>query len=252
MSVKAALDKNRWEALMQSVEAPYASAVFDEKNRYIAEAATVFPHTQRLEDKLFDYHRASMTAIAMKYQGIAIRLAIVEAVREVRALQVKTEWDKLWLFLIRKWMAEYGLQAAKETAQTTRDDMQKIIDVALGHDVEFNPVAVAASLLKARDLSAARADTIARTETHNAMMFASVEGASAVARDDGIALKKKWVPVQDGRTRVSHAFMASQPAIPMSSDFNVGGVMMSRPGDPRGGAANCINCRCVLAYGVVE
>ncbi len=237
---------------MQSVEGPYAAAVFDEKNRYIAESATVFPSTMRLEDTLFDHHRAAMTAIAMKYQGIAIRIAIVEAIKQVKALQVKTEWDKLWLFLIRKWMTEHGLQAAKETAQTTRDDMQKIIDVALAHDVEFNPVAVASSLLKARDLSAPRAETIARTETHNAMMFASVEGAEAVARDDGIVLNKKWVPVQDGRSRVSHAAMASHPAIPMNQDFNVGGTMMSRPGDPRGGAANCINCRCVLTYEVVE
>lgn len=252
MSVKAAIEKSRWEALMQSVEGPYAAEVFDEKNRYIAEAATVFPHTQRLEDKLFDYHRASMTAIAAKYQGIAIRIAIVEAMKEVRALQVKTDWEKLWLFLLRKWMTEYGLQAAKETAQTTRDDMQKIIDVALGHDVEFNPVAVATQLLTARDLSAPRAETIARTETHNAMMFASMEGAASVARDDGIVLKKKWLPVQDGRARVSHAAMSSHPAIAMDADFNVGGTMMSRPGDPRGGASNCVNCRCILAYEVVE
>jgi hypothetical protein len=252
MSIKAAIEKSRWEALMQSVEGPYAAEVFDEKNRYITEASTVFPSTQRLEDKLFDYHRAAMTAIAVKYQGIAIRIALVETLKQVRALQVKTDWDKLWLYLIRKWMAEYGLQAAKETAETTRADIQTIIDVALAHDVEFNPVAVATELLKARDLSAPRAETIARTETHNAMMFASVEGANAVAREDGIALNKKWVPVQDGRSRVSHAAMASHPAIAMDADFNVGGVAMSRPGDPRGGAANCINCRCVLAYEVVQ
>lgn len=237
---------------MQSVEGPYAAAVFDEKNRYIAESAHVFPVTSRLEDKLFDYHRASMQAIAAKYQGIAIRLALVEAMREVRELKQKADWDKLWLYLLRKWLTEYGLQAAKETAETTRADMQSIINAALSHDTEFNPVAVATQLLTARDLSAPRAETIARTETHNAMMFASVEGAASVSREDGIVLNKKWVPVQDGRTRVSHGAMASHPAIAMDSDFNVGGVKMSRPGDPRGGAANCINCRCVLSYEVVE
>lgn len=237
---------------MQSVEGRYASAVFDEKNRYIAESAVVFRATHRLEDKLFDYHRASMQAIAVKYQGIAIRLALVEAMREVRGLQVKKDWDKLWLYLLNKWNAEYGAQAAKETAQTTRDDMQSIINAALVHDTEFNPVQVATDLLKARDLSAPRAETIARTETHNAMMYASVEGAASIAREDGIVLKKKWVPVQDGRTRISHAAMASHPAIALDADFNVGGLKMSRPGDPRGGAANCINCRCVLSYEVVE
>jgi hypothetical protein len=252
VSIKAALEKSRWESLMQSVEGPYASAVFDEKNRYIAESATVFRSTSRLEDKLFDYHRAAMLEIAMRYQGIAIRIALVEAVKQVKALQAKADWDKLWLYLLRKWMTDYGFQAAKETAQTTRDDMQKIIDTALSHDTEFNPVAVASSLLQARDLSAPRAETIARTETHNAMMFASVEGANSVAREDGLVLNKKWVPVQDGRSRVSHAAMASHPAIAMDAEFNVGGYKMSRPGDPRGGAANCINCRCVLVFEVVE
>lgn len=237
---------------MQSVEGPYASAVFDEKNRYIAEASVVFKATQRLEDKLFDYHRASMQEIAVKYQSIAIRLGVVEALREVREIQVKKDWDKLWLYLLNKWIADYGAQAAKETAQTTREDMQSIINAALAHDTEFNPVQVATDLLKARDLSAPRAETIARTETHNAMMYASVEGAEAVSREDNITLKKKWLSVMDARTRVSHAAMASHPAIAMSADFNVGGVAMSRPGDPRGGAANCINCRCVLAYEVVE
>jgi hypothetical protein len=251
VSIEAAIEKGRWEALMQSVEGPYASAVFDEKNRYIAESATVFPSTQRLEDKLFDYHRASMQAIAVKYHGIAIRIALVEAVKQVKSLQAKADWDKLWLFLLRKWLTEYGLQAAKETAETTRADLQSIINAALAHDVEFNPVAVATQLLTARDLSAPRAEAIARTETHNAMMYASVEGANSVAREDGLVLNKKWVPVQDGRSRVSHAAMASHPAIAMDSDFVVGGVKMSRPGDPRGGAANCINCRCVLAFEVV-
>ncbi len=252
MSIKAAIDKGRWELLMESVEGAYAAAVFDEKNRYIAEAATVFPSTLRLEDKLFDLHRASMQAIAVKYQGIAIRLAVVEAVKQVREVRAKADRDKLWLYLVRKWMTEYGLQAAKETAQTTRDDMEAIINAALAQDAEFNPVAVATQLLSARDLSSIRAETIARTETHNAMMFASVEGANSVAREDGLVLNKRWVPVQDGRTRVSHAAMASHPAIAMDSDFDVGGVKMSRPGDPRGGAANCINCRCVLAFEVVE
>lgn len=234
---------------MRSVEGPYAIAIRDEKNRYIAECVTVFPLLRRLDDIQWNHHRAMMQAIAMQYQGLAIKLAIREALPKVKA---KTDWDKLWLYLVRRWMQEYGAQAAKETATTTRDDMQKILNAALAPDEEFNPIKVATELLRARELSAYRADTIARTETHNAMMFASVEGANKVAMDEDIVLKKKWVPVQDGRTRVSHAFMSNHPAIAMDSKFNVGGAQMLRPGDPAGGAKNCINCRCVLAFEVVE
>ena len=34
----------------------------------------------------------------------------------------------------------------------------------------------------------------------------------------------------------------------MDEDVIVGGVPMSYAGDPKGGAANVINCRCVVVY----
>jgi hypothetical protein len=80
------------------------------------------------------------------------------------------------------------------------------------------------------------------------MMYASEEGAAKLGRDHEITILKSWLPVQDERTRVNHAAMSSHVAIAMDADFIVGGALMKRPGDPRGGAANCINCRCVLTY----
>lgn len=79
-------------------------------------------------------------------------------------------------------MSEYGLQSARETAQTTGDDMQAIINSALAQDVEFNPVAVATQLLKARDLSAPRAETIARTETYTAYKTEQISASSETSR----------------------------------------------------------------------
>lgn len=247
MSVTAA----RWEALMRSVEGPYAAAVRAEKNRYISEAAAVFPVTGKLEEKLFDYHAAAMVEIALQHQGKAVRLAL-GATFNKKSLRIKADWEKLWLYLLQQWTAEYGAQAARETAQTTRNDMQQIVAASLSHQEEFNPVAVAQKLLMAKDLSAPRAEVIAVTETHNAMMFASLEGSKKLQRDEGLEFKKKWVPVLDERTRANHASMSGHAAIPLEADFNVGGVRMSRPGDPRGGPSNCIRCRCVLAYEVIE
>jgi hypothetical protein len=34
----------------------------------------------------------------------------------------------------------------------------------------------------------------------------------------------------------------------MNEDFIVGGVPMEYAGDPKGGASNVINCRCVIIY----
>jgi len=64
-------------------------------------------------------------------------------------------------------------------------------------------------------------------------------------------LQKQWVSVSDDRTRGGHSAM-NGTIIPMNEDFQVpsdfGPVSMARPGDSRGGAANTINCRCVLLY----
>jgi len=79
-------------------------------------------------------------------------------------------------------------------------------------------------------------------------MFASVETATEAERDLNIKLVKKWLPAEDARTRPAHAAMANKPYIPMDDKFNVGGEMLSRPGDPAGSAGNVINCRCVLRY----
>jgi hypothetical protein len=236
---------------MRAVEGPFAKAVEAEKDRYIAEAAANFPITLQLSDTGFDTHAGNMASIAERYDGIAVRLALGEMQRGLksgRKLKLDEPWEKLWLFLVRRWIAEFGAQRARETANTTRRDMQRIIDQALSADEEFMPVQVAAKLLRVQALSAYRADTIARTEVHGAMMFASEEGAAKLGRDNGLTLMKVWLPVKDERTRANHSAMSSHPPVSLDGDFRVGGQLMKRPGDPRGGADNCINCRCVLSY----
>jgi len=238
----------RWDRLMRTVEAPYALSVEGEKNRFIVEVSTAFPSARRITDAQADHHVAAMIGLATKYQGIAIRLALKEALSSLAEKRTKEDWEKLWLYLVRLWVERHGAARARESANTTRRDIQRVIDRALADDIEFDPVRVASEILVARDLSAARADVIARTEVHNAMMFASQEGAATLERENGVVLKKRWVPVLDERTRVNHASMASVAPIALDGDFMVGGERMARPGDPRGSSGNVIGCRCVLAF----
>jgi hypothetical protein len=146
----------RWDALMRTVEVPYAAAILTEKNRYIDESAAAFPSTQRLEDRLFDVHAGHIMVLAEKYQGIAIRLGLHEMSKGLKGrlptLERKEDWEKLWLYLVRQWVSSYGAARARETAQTTRDDMQAIIDQSLAEDTEFNPQQVATALLRAKEL----------------------------------------------------------------------------------------------------
>jgi hypothetical protein len=243
----------RWERLMRTVEGPYTDAVVKEKNRFIEAVAADFKSQKAITQTQIDEHVAMMRRLADLYARTAIRLGLVEMLAKGVGKKATREWwDSLWLYLVRRWAAEYGAGMALETAMTTRSDIQRVIDFALSDSQEFNPVQVIQAILTVRDISRRRAEVIARTETHNAMMFAADEGARKLATDQGLEVMKRWIPVLDERTRTNHASMINHPAIPMDADFTVGGVKMSRPGDPRGGASNNIQCRCVLAYEAKE
>jgi len=96
-------------------------------------------------------------------------------------------------------------------------------------------------------ISRSRAALIARTETHNAASFANHAYHVTVEKDLGVKMLKKWVATNDARTRPAHS-AASGQVVDMSEDFIVGGVPMGFAGDSKGGAANVVNCRCVIVY----
>ena len=96
-------------------------------------------------------------------------------------------------------------------------------------------------------ISRSRSALIARTETHNAASFASNAYFKTVEEDLGTKMLKKWVATNDKRTRSAHA-LANGQIVDMNEDFMVGGVPMEYAGDPKGGASNVINCRCVIIY----
>lgn len=91
-----------------------------------------------------------------------------------------------------------------------------------------------------------RAWTVARTETIgavNAGIFRSAE-LDAEQRGD-VAPFKVWISTDDKRTRPTHV-EADQQRTLLSEPFRVGGSALLFPGDPRGAAAEVINCRCSL------
>lgn len=89
-----------------------------------------------------------------------------------------------------------------------------------------------------------RSQTIARTEVTKIMNLASQSWAESQNK----VLTKKWIVILDGKERASHNAMASSPAIPMHSLFNVGGNLMFGPGDSSAPASELVNCRCGLMY----
>ena len=116
---------------------------------------------------------------------------------------------------------------------------------------ELSRIAVSNAILERTSFgfSALRAATIARTEIHNASSFAN--HAVVLSQFPQEQLMKRWTAVNDLRTRSHHADV-NGTIIPMEEKFVVttNGIpkLMDRPADPAGGAANVINCRCILVY----
>ena len=96
-------------------------------------------------------------------------------------------------------------------------------------------------------LARRRVALIARTETHNAASIASNEYYLNAQDTYGIEMKKIWQASLDSRTRDAHARTHDQEQR-MDDPFNVDGSLMMYAGDSAGGAANVVNCRCVILY----
>ena len=91
-----------------------------------------------------------------------------------------------------------------------------------------------------------RAMTVARTETIGAVNAGVFRGAQLDAEQRGdLAPFKVWISTDDKRTRPTHV-EADQQRTLLSEPFRVGGAPLLFPGDPRGPAAEVINCRCSL------
>ena len=81
------------------------------------------------------------------------------------------------------------------------------------------------------------------------MSTALVIGGAAALSAGILTSVRTWNPVLDGDTRIGHAAASGQTAT-QKETFDVGGEELSFPGDPRGSAANTINCRCFLTYSI--
>lgn len=91
-----------------------------------------------------------------------------------------------------------------------------------------------------------RAMTVARTETIGAVNAGVLRGAQLEAEQRGDpAPFKQWISTEDKRTRPTHVAADKQRTL-LTESFRVGGALLLFPGDPRGAAAEVINCRCSI------
>jgi hypothetical protein len=94
----------------------------------------------------------------------------------------------------------------------------------------------------------AGAERIIRTEVNRTFSLASQDRLEQSDVRLGGGLRKWWLATEDDRTRPAHAEAGRrygpENAIPVDQPFIVDGEELMEPLDPRGSAANVINCRC--------
>jgi hypothetical protein len=220
-----------------------------EKNRYIVAQINYYKRAGTLSDDLTFEHEKNLTTIFKKnYEKIFKKTVQISPILAPALKSKIPNWDvkrERYEDYLRDWYATQGAKKIKEVADTTRIDMQRLMRRAF--EAGEPEQQVIKQGLMARGLSVFRADTIARTETHMAAMYASKRTISDFATQAGVVMDKVWNSVKDERTRFDHAQVDGQ-TVAMDGSFNVGGEQLDSPGDPTASAENIINCRCVTTY----
>ena len=129
--------------------------------------------------------------------------------------------------------------------RSVTNNVQKI--VTNGRESGASVSQIAKNIRQTAPIARRRAAAIARTETHNALSFANHEYHGVVSQEYSVKMMKKWASTSDMRTRSAHSYANGQVR-DMDEPFIVGGAKMMHTGDPNGGAANVVNCRCVVLY----
>ena len=140
-------------------------------------------------------------------------------------------------------------QSATGIALTTVQRAQAI--VARGIEQGLSQTDISKQLVQQVNISRARAVMIARTEVHSASNSVTYSRAERATLEFDEPVMLEWISTNDGRVRPDHK-RADGQRVKLGEPFNVGGTKMRRPSDPAGGAANVINCRCVLGFSVGE
>jgi len=208
-----------------------------------------------------------------KFQGIGQdhekRLVIIltelskvtnKSFRSIGILSIKSVFDTLDTGIesqILGVLAANVLTTSAEIADTTIASATAVIiqQMKISQNVSPDKYIPSISRMIAKKIGGngakSRAMTIARTETHKAANVSQFTRAEMAATDSGLDVQIEWISTNDGRVRDSHRSVNGK-IIAMGESFNVNGSKMKYPSDPSGGAANVINCRCVLGYHVPE
>lgn len=237
---------------MDRFEAQLRGKIVADKNEFITAAAAEYRNSGTPNFfHLVDEHRQRVfKTLAAHYRKVIPAFGAL-SLTEVKSRSFKdAEEDDLFSSLADTWVHTEGLKRSSLIADTTEADV--LAAISSGLEDGDGTAEIADAIQEVTGLSDFRAEMIARTETHAAANYASVESVRNAQEKLGVTMLKSWLPTLDSRTRPAHAEMENSEPIPMDEKFIVDGEEMDRPGDPAGSPENVINCRCTLSYEEAE
>ena len=215
------------------------------RNAFIKTAARDYETTQHIANHLVTAHRTRIADTLDAHYRVVIPHFAAQALKQVKSRRFERK-AALFDSLVAEWVGREALRKAQLIADTDRDDV--LAEIGKGLDEGLGTAEIARNIRKVSQLTPYRAATVARTETHAAATYGSIESVRAAERDLGVVMLKEWGPTLDDRTRPEHLAMASYGPIPMNEKFVVGGEQMDRPGDSSASPANLVNCRCTMFF----
>jgi hypothetical protein len=217
------------------------------RNAMIRTAAYLYAANQSVPTHVFVAHRTRTKGVIEDAYRRTIPVFAAMALKQVKSRKIeKKAAQTIHEALIAQWIARESLRKATMIAETDRDDVMNAI--SKGMDEGLGNEEIARNIRKVSGLTPFRAATVARTETHAAATFGSIESVRQAEGELGIKMMKVWLPTVDDRTRPDHAAMSNHPPIPLDEKFTVGNSQMDRPGDPSAPPEQTISCRCAIAY----
>jgi hypothetical protein len=153
-----------------------------------------------------------------------------------------------WLEFIKNWVIVNLGQLIFDVTNTSQNQVNEI--VAQGIQDGLTPRQIEELLIEQiPDIKRARA--IARTEATRAYNEGKKRSAQDWANQTGTSLWKIWIHGGAKEPRIQHIQAQNKPVRfdqPFVFFTNGVQVLMDKPGDLNGGAAQTINCSCVVVY----
>lgn len=220
------------------------------RNAFIKDAADGYADNGTVPGWLNEQHRRRLKGeLTDHYQAVIPHFGTM-ALKQIKSRRVERKAaESIFQALMAEWVSREALRKAALIASTDSDDVRDAIEDGLTEGLGTEDIA--RRIRKVQQLTPYRAATVARTETHAAATYGSIESVRQAERELGVRMTKEWLATSDERTRPEH-LAADGQRVGVDERFSVGGELMDRPGDTGASPGMTINCRCALAYAEAE